>query len=75
MFVPSVSKVKFNQTCLPCHVTVHLRTSVSSYLSVAPADQLRMQLGVRSYFKWYYTQPEIGALANKIRSAWNLHLK
>ena len=36
-------------------------------LSVTPVNQLKRQLGVRLFYRWYYTWPGVGILARKSR--------
>ena len=48
---------------------------MGSYLSVMPINQLRMQVGVRSYSKCYYIWPDYSLLAKKHKLVLNWYLK
>ena len=71
MLAFSVSEVKFLHTSfflLSWHAPPHrcdIAWVTPLSLSVTPVNQLRRQLGVISYFKWHYFQPEVGVLVGK----------
>lgn len=72
-----------NSQCIlvfPCFVTIHLHTSLvlhgfDWYLSVATANQLRMELGVKPYSSPSFTWSGFRAFAKENRMALWMHSK
>ena len=60
---------------LSTYTSARVSYCMSRYLLVTPVDQLRRQLGVRCYSKWYYIWPGVDVLARNSRSALNLYSK
>ena len=77
MLIPPVSVVEALQTfhALLAYTSILVEYCMGRYHLVTPVNQLRRELGMWFYSKWYYTRPGVGVLARNNTLALNLHSK